>query len=254
MPIETDLVRENRRYPNPPIVEAVINLHVTFPGGDVEPSLARAAKTFADFGRAQDLNVVDLNVQEGKDGQIRSDTVKKRFGLKFSNEANDRILQIRSEGFAYSHMSPYATWETFSTEARALWDLFADDCSPVQVTRIAIRYINRLKLPFAVLELADYLKFYPEVPASLGIIEGVLCRVQLPQPKVSPKSSALVTLATEPSVDANIQSLVLDIDVFDHVAMSPNDPRIWDSLLNMRDIKNHIFEESLTDKMKEFFL
>jgi len=258
MPGEAAPPAGRRIYRNAPIVEAVINIQVRFPEGQFERLLPSGDSAFSgDFPQKQEMRLLRMDFQFGPDGlKTKSPPMDKGppAGLKFSSAANDRVLQLRQEGFAYSHMAPYTNWEVFSGEARPLWQRFIDVFQPERVTRLAARYINRLRLPPGEIRLQDYMHFYPETPPAFGSIQGLMAQVQLPQPSVGQKALALLTLASEPSADPAFQPMVLDIDVFEMVDLSPTDPVVWHQLEALRDKKNELFEAALTERMKETFV
>lgn len=248
-------VLHRQPYAHPPIVEAVINIQVRYPAGRVESLLLAGETAFApDFARKQQLQVLNFNISADQAGSVSGGApAQNLLGSKFSNDANSRIFQLRQEGFAYSHLEPYTTWEDLRGDAEPLWRRFRDVCQPERVTRLAAKYVNRLKLGPGAIPLGEYLNFYPESPDSFGPIQAFVSQVQLPQPMVGTKALALVTVASEQNSDPRVTSLVLDIDVFEEVDLAPDDPQIWQKLERMRDAKNEIFEAALTTTMKEKF-
>jgi uncharacterized protein (TIGR04255 family) len=240
-----------RRYARAPIVEAVINIQVRYAEGSFDALLSAADKAFgATLPRKQDIRMVSLSIEANQSGIRSSNEFGGRAGIKFTNDASDRVLQIRQEGFAYSHLAPYTSWEIFSGEARPLWQRFLDSCQPDRVVRLAPRYINRLKLPQGAIRLEDYLNFHPAMPEQFGPMQGFMSQVQLPQTSVGQDAVALVTVASEPSTDQGFQAVVLDIDAFQVVDLPPSDHGVWAQLERLRDKKNELFEAALTDHMK----
>jgi len=64
----------------------------------------------------------------------------------------------------YSHLPPYSNWNAFRDEVRPLWERYVEFVKPEAVTRIALRYINRIYIPQTVYELSDYFRLYPQIP------------------------------------------------------------------------------------------
>lgn len=250
-----------RHYKRPPIVEAVINIQVTYPGGLSESLLDKIDARFSSrFMHKLKLSGVDVTLNGGIAEATAPSVVANRIiGLRFANQENNRILQVRPEGFAFSHLTPYSTWEELRSEALPFWNEFLEICQPTAVTRIAVRFINRLHLPQSLpeksVQLEDFLTFSPNVPDEFEVVTGFMSQVQLPlRGELSgQRPLALVTVASQPPSIPETELTVLDIDVFETVNWPPNDPLIWEELEKMRGIKNRIFEAALTDRMKETF-
>jgi uncharacterized protein (TIGR04255 family) len=77
-------------------------------------------------------------------------------------------------------------------------------------------------------------------------------RLVLPYPDLV--STGIVTAAVEPpSAEPTSLTLLLDIDVFREGQFDPGGPELWEMLERLRNLKNTIFEGSLTRKAKELF-
>ncbi len=249
--IEPTVVR--RLYAKAPIVEAVIDLRVTL--SDRSEGLTNAEK-LADslkprFPQKQPIDTM-LMAAEAKDGRLSMRPMEhEQLGWKLIGVDNDRTLMISKDGFTYSHLPPYTKWETFQSEAHPLWLQYVGACRPIQVNRVAVRYINRLKLPPGEINLSDYLAFYPKVPDAVLAVSGVVMQIQVPQPNFPGTGRAVITLASEASTETKFQPMVLDFDVSTDVTMSPQASDVWGLLEHLRDTKNELFEACLTDRMKE---
>jgi uncharacterized protein (TIGR04255 family) len=242
-------------YVNAPIIEAVIDIHVELPSGE---AVADSLRAFADsiasqFPRREQLHQVEFLVQGQPGGASSHSSNSQQVGWRLFNASNDRIMLLKHNSFTYSHLWPYTKWEIFSAECAPLWQRFVDACKPTKVTRIAVRNINRLKLPPGNIELSDYLTFGPEVPNAFGPISRVLVQVQTPLPSISEQSASVVTLATEASAKPEYQPMVLDIDVYEPGAWGAEELTIWQQLGKLRDKKNELFEACITDATRRLF-
>lgn len=137
-------------------------------------------------------------------------------------------------------------------EAQPFWDIYVSEIHPVQVTRLALRYINVIEIPEKMFELEKYLAEPPKTPEGLpSIMEEFLSRVVIGFPEFDAK--AIITQAPQPSTSPDVSSILLDIDVFRLVNLLPNSQDIWTILGKLRDLKNMIFEKYITGKTKELF-
>lgn len=244
----------SQHYERPPIVEAVINIQVAFPGELDEKTLEAVEREFThQFEHTQRMGGVNLTFGPTQPAV----TAHQMLGVRFANEENNRILQVRHEGFVYSHLTPYSRWEELRAEAEPLWYDFIRVCQPKRVTRLAVKFINRLAFPqreSLSVKLDEYLLIRPEVPEQFDTVTGFMTQIQLPQPELAGQQPlALVTVASQPPTLPRTEAAVLDIDVFELVDWDPADPRIWGEIVKMRAIKNRIFEAALTNQFKETF-
>ena len=81
-------------------------------------------------------------------------------GYRYKTETE--IAQFRVDGFTFSKIAPYTTWGEVSSEALRLWKVYVEVAKPRQVSRVAVRYINRMRLP-NVKDLGEYLEAPPQV-------------------------------------------------------------------------------------------
>ncbi len=173
-------------------------------------------------------------------------------GYVFISTDEKQICQARLDGFTFNRLKPYETWECFRDEAYRLWHKYKEVTSP-EITRVALRYINKMELSRPIRDFSDYLTAAPIVPA--GLPQGVtsfLSRVIIHEPEIS--AAGIITQALEQIVNPNIVPIILDIDVFKQKSEGISEEDAWQILEKLRHFKNKIFFESITEKAKELFL
>ncbi|MEW5816558.1 MAG: TIGR04255 family protein, partial [Spirochaetota bacterium] len=174
------------------------------------------------------------------------------YGYIFTSADQKQIFQARIDGFTFSRLKPYETWEQLRDEAHRVWQLYGGVVS-TEITRVALRYINRMEFPLPIRDFSDYLTAAPIVPA--GLPQGVssfLTRVVIHEPEID--AAAIITQALEQVVNPSILPIILDIDVFKQKSEGISEEDAWDTLDKLRHFKNKIFFESITEKAKELFL
>jgi uncharacterized protein (TIGR04255 family) len=122
---------------------------------------------------------------------------------------------------------------------------------------VATRYINNLRLPMQDGEdFGVYLTKPPEVPEGLPqSLSSFLQRVVLHDKALD--VHATVTQIFEPIPSGNLPSaipVILDVDAFRVAEFQIPGPGIWDCLQELRDFKNRVFFESLTEKAIELYV
>ncbi|MFQ5754325.1 MAG: TIGR04255 family protein, partial [bacterium] len=179
-------------------------------------------------------------------------------GYRYVYDDKKQIVQTRLDGFTLSRLQPYIKWEQLRDEAQRLWRFYAEITSPESITRVAVRYINNLKIPMPIKDFGDFLTAPPIVPE--GLPQGVssfLSRIVINEPSID--ANAIITQALEAIeaiIDTKVKVLpvILDIDVFKQKQkQSFEEHEIWETLEKLRHFKNEIFFKSITDKLKEMY-
>lgn len=241
----------NRHYSRAPIIEAVIDIQVALPSDFPIAYLSDLADRLKDefpirTKVASFQMQVDANIEDGNSSKVTS--TQDELGLRLVDNANTRILQLKKTGFSYSHLPPYTDWDHFSKEARGYWELFVQHCKPEKVTRCAVRYINRIDIQKAPIEIEDYLNIYPHIPKSIPQTVTAM-HMQLQMPQVDLGSMAIINEAVvEPEIP-NGFSVIVDIDLFKILSIEPT--KVWDTLEQLRIRKNELFEGFITDRTRE---
>lgn len=241
-------------FRNPPITEALIDIRVEL-GSDITLSdlenLHEKIKSHYPKKRIRHRweGVIEFKEQEG------ARAVSKDLGPDgyFFWSADDKqAVQYRLDGFTFNRLHPYQDWDAMHSEAKPLWDLYLTSARPLQVTRLALRYINSIDIPAKSFLLEDYFTAPPKVAEGLSqLIEEFLSRIVISFPELDAK--AIVTQTTQPPKGPEVTSILFDLDVFRQVRLQADSPEIWQILSKLRDLKNDIFDKSITEKTKELF-
>lgn len=172
-------------------------------------------------------------------------------GYRLSKADDSRILQVRRDCLAYSHVAPYTDWATFRAEARPLWETYRAAVPDAKLARCALRYINRVDIPATNIEPFDYFTLYPKVPDQLPQQDVVGMAMNLQMPQLDIECMAAINQAlVEPAKPGHI-SIVFDIDIFRLGIETWQDSEVWAFLDKLRDRKNEIFEACITDRTRE---
>ncbi|MGH7774406.1 MAG: TIGR04255 family protein [Candidatus Binatia bacterium] len=241
-----------RHLQNAPITEAIIDFRVK-----AHPEL-RAEE----FAGVKDQIVTRLpKVEERRGLQAQFELLKAKgeppgpplvqdLGLQgyfFRSQDEKIIAQFRIDGFTFNRLRPYTSWEDIFPQAMELWRLYLKVAKPVEVVRLAVRYINHIPLPPGAQKFEDYLRASPVIPPELPqYTSSFLTRVTIHNP--DDDVAAHVTQALQPTSDAQRLTVILDIDAYKEAQFSPEDPAIEHTFRQLRVFKNLIFFNSLTDE------
>lgn len=231
-----------------PITEALIDVQVT-PSADLSLDALRR------FNEPLAAEYPHVRTQTEWAGQLRvevagtASTMTSRHGVRgfvFLDEEQRLVVQVRRDGFTFSRLEPYQSWDALRAAAKTAWARYVEVARPTAVRRVALRYINRLNLPGGELQLPDWFRLHPNAPPGLGTMSDVLVRLALRHPD-EPDIVALTTLGTAPSVIAGEAGFLLDIDVWLVREMQVN-AAILDILEDLHEYKNDVFFGSLTEQ------
>lgn len=241
---------------NPPIVEAVVDIECDFKPGQKlnaleEPARQRFGDSYPKF-RPQFLQELQIQLKENE-----SVTQSKRQGIQafqFLKDDEKQLVQVRSTGYSFNRLSPYTSFDDYLPEIQRTWDLYREVATPIQIKLVRLRYINRIRLPFADsrVELDEYFELGPRLPDEERLtMVGFLNQYVAVEADTGHQVTTVLT-AQQPEKDC------VPI-IFDNAAaaMSPLDPENWDrleaTLEALRALKNRVFRNTLSDKCLHLF-
>jgi uncharacterized protein (TIGR04255 family) len=243
-------------YPRAPIVEAILDIQVKWSSPPAQDTFAQLAKSLEhEYPTSQSVGEVQVSLVNAPAFDSSSVTQSVHVsGFRLTTSQNDRILQILPRGVTFSHLPPYTSWETFRSEARLIWDGYVEYAKPVAVTRVALRYINRIEIPMERFELSDYFNLYPEVPKTITQdMSGFFMQVQMPQNDLASDITAVINFAIAGRRDDGATGMLLDIDVFAVRDLPTSAGEVFELCNLLRVRKNEIFEASISEKARELF-
>jgi len=248
----TDTSASYRRLATPPIAEALIDLRVA---------------------RRDDIVISDLKDLQNTLGRERFPTLERQvaFTVSFKDELDSsqsaqevgclmrsanktEVLQAQLQGFTFSRLGNYESWDNLITAARSCWDAYLHVARPLSVLRLGVRYVNRIVLPSTLNDINDWLPSFPAIPAGLPqMIDEALYRAVIPLPDIGATAIVMQQLALPMgSVDVpEPASITLDVDVSMAVVMTPEDPKLWDHFEQLRDVKNRFFFSYISKDAQE---
>jgi uncharacterized protein (TIGR04255 family) len=236
-----------------PIREAIIDLKVS-PSIDVESLEPIAEALKESFPQQEIMQQSTFGFEVSSTAMRTSRTAGRIQGRRLTSKDGKHIVQFRVDGFTFSRLPQYQTWETLRGHAEPLWQKYVQHSKPEDITRAAVRYINVMDFPIPIADLRDYLSAPPSLPASLPQeLGGFFSRVTVVHREIN--AAAFVTQALESSLGNNVQ-VILDIDVFreaKNAEWKASDHGVWGELEKMRTFKNQIFFESITEKTAGLF-
>lgn len=239
-----------RHLSQAPIREAVIDIQ--FQASTTPTEVADFAEGFA-AGRGQlsDLWAANVELKAGADG-IHQTHTGIHIGKRLNFQDGKHVAQFRTNGFTFSRLPPYETWELMSASAADVWTSYLEAIRPQSISRLGVRFINSLRLPLPVVSFDDYLVSAPQVPAELPqSVRGFFSRVQIVDATNADVAVVTQMLEGEEPGGAAI-NVLFDIDVFHSCDLRLIDGGTINSVLGrLRNFKNKTFFGYLREKTLE---
>ena len=240
----------------PPIVEAMVDIDCEFAGElDMASVELLAQSAYGDDYPVSTRRYSDEFLVERREGAEPSlSTSRSLLALQFRTSDATQLVQVRAGGFSFNRLAPYAGFDVHLPEVLRGWAVYRSLVSPSAITRLSLRYINRLLLPMpgGTLDLDAYLTIAPRVPDETRFHIGPFV-VQAELGETGSNCAAHFVLASQPPEDGYFPVL-LDITTQLTAPLAPNDDAgILERLLRLRHLKNRIFHQSLTDTCRALY-
>jgi uncharacterized protein (TIGR04255 family) len=235
---------EPQHLKNAPIVEAMIAFDFIVAEGE----LGQIRRSFieqiqVDYPTQKPIQKAEVTFNpEGSTGKTSE------VGSRCVSTDGKKVCLISEQTFICSRLHPYENWESLRSEFQRLWEVFAS-FGKVQVTKVAVRYINKIFLPEGS-EIFDSVFTYPKIADGLPQNTfNVFVRLQIAIPE--PQGTLIVTEAQLPPEKPQFVAIALDHDLQFPVTEDTAD--IWALLEKARELKNEYFFASISeDLMKEY--
>lgn len=243
---------EIRHFANAPIREAVMDVRIPVSPAAHPERLLEALTSVEPFPEIQDLKQGSIAFRLSPDGEPESHAENTEMvGVRGATEDGLWIVQYRNSGMTFSRLQPYPGWDTFLGRARPFVDRFIEAVRPPFIERLALRYINVFRLPNPC-DPSEYFVAPPSLPESLRLhVNDLVSRLTVLDPDTG--LQAHVTHVLQDDLQPDSMGMILDIDVFRAARLEADASRLWPGLGELRELKNRIFFESITDQNAEVY-
>jgi uncharacterized protein (TIGR04255 family) len=241
-------------YKQPPITEAVIELRFATPieASDIAKVSAKFKSLYPQQQPITDVRV-HLNLPSGQQPITTARPIETH-GSRLSTPDQTQIVLIWPAMFVFSQLAPYPGWDAFFERFHRDWTLWKRAMSYRKITRIGVRYINRIDVPAGdvpIIQHEDYLNIYPHVPAEFQALTAYSVVTQLPIPDIE----CMLTLSSlsAPSPLLGHAAFIIDQDIAKEGDPPQNDDAIYTLLSQIRSKKNQVFEACVKPRARELF-
>jgi uncharacterized protein (TIGR04255 family) len=241
-----------RHLSKAPIGEALLDIR-TQPSDEVSIEALQKIDLLLDgYGNRQETKRGHLHLDFDDATKANAQVVSTTMGYAFQNQQKTRLIQISRDGFTQHFLPPYPNGDLLLEEAKKNWAHYVAIAAPLATTRLAMRYINRFRLPRQIIDFNDYLVASPQIPS--GLPQGIanfFSKVVLVNPVIGAHAGVSQIFTGE--IDESGVEVILDIDVFFEGVDVPTDSAIWKKFDELRGFKNDIFFGFVTDKLLEAY-
>ncbi len=241
----------NRKYQNPPIVEALCEFQfepclpwdLTVPGLVYEKvqnefPKKRLAKTFA-IG-------VEIGPERVQQQLLTTDR------MQFLQEDEKTLIQIDQNLLVINRLKPYPTWEAFQPQVRTGFEAYRTVADPKGIQRMGLRYINQISLPGPPPKIEDYFEFRPFVGPNLPQAFGAFAvAIQIPYEEARDVLRLQLTRAVVEMSDTLSVTLDLNYEMAQPDRVPLDDVFAW--LDTAHRHVEAVFEASITERLRETF-
>lgn len=242
------------KYAKAPVAEAVIDIRAAVGAGvsadDFRSLVSQLAEQFPSSAPMQNF---EMGVEQEIGQEAKFHTAHAYIGQRLQTADARRVLQLRLDGFTYSWLAPYDTWDAFKAEARELWNQFSVIGKHKVANRLAVRFINRINLSDPrPIELKRYFNIMPKMPETLGgDVDTFFMQLQISMNECTPGARAIINFAGNEASEKIHSELILDFDVFIESEFACNNDFIWTKIDGLRTCKNVLFESCITNDLRE---
>lgn len=241
-------------FKSAPITEALLDIRVKLPQDlTIENIESFYEKVKDEFPDKKERKHFQAKIDFSSDKPFSNEQISGKIdGYLFKSSVEKKVVQSRMDGFTFNKLKPYNDWNSFSSEARKLWNIYYEMFNPLKITRIALRYINRIDIPLPFENFKEYILTIPEIACDLPQgLSNFFMQLNIPNIKIN--ATAVINETMKEITKDNKLPFIFDIDVFQINNYSNNDEKIWEEFEKLRNFKNEIFFNSLTKKAKELF-
>jgi uncharacterized protein (TIGR04255 family) len=238
------------RYKRPPITEAIIELRFVRPFG--EDVIKRAARdlqpeyTFRDRDEGRQIKI------DGATGKAESEVHWS--GERLSSLDRADILILRTTAFVSSRLAPYLGWEQYIDRTLSAWRAWRKAAgAPIELSRVGVRYVNRIDIPSApneVVQIEDYLQLYPKLPEGPPMTGYAM---QVTRSIGADNCNLILNSASVVAPMIGFISFAVDLDIYRETDLPRRDEELFQLLNQIRVHKNGVFESCITERSRVIF-
>lgn len=240
------------QYARPPIIEALVQMQFAEPLDD-----ARYVKLLKKLTKSYDNDLALETVGANIDFQNRTSNFHAFPQRRLSSSDETDIMVVDAGKLTWSRLPPYVGWDEFLRRVKRDANAAHSVVGFRKLQQLGVRYVNRIDIPVsnptpdAVVRYEDYLTINLSLPTQWEAVNSYAWRFE--RRFVDLGLLAVVQSAVVAPEIPNHAAFLLDIDVIAQNQLPVKLDDVYDKLEEMRNLKNKIFEVSITDVARGSF-
>jgi uncharacterized protein (TIGR04255 family) len=157
-------------YPNPQLVEALCEIHLRLSAADPwKPSKPGAFfKAVQDtYPEIEPITQQGVQLVIGADSSPQPQLLRPRISFRLKHRERPLLLQVSEQMFAINALRPYPGWDKLKAELQQVWPSVLEIIKPEAITRVGMRYINRIQRRTSTENPGYWLRSCEFVPSAL---------------------------------------------------------------------------------------
>ena len=185
-----------------------------------------------------------------------ANSTQKKNGNRLTSQDRSEMVIVHLDEMVVGQLAPYPGWDILIGRTMRDYSDVKREVGHRQIKRIGVRFINRIDIPlvkFPAINPAQFCSFVPARPP-FGSENLQTYTLQVSNELEYDGCKTQVTTAKIMSPVPDMDSILLDIDVFCERSLPDNDKEMWELIGRMRRYKNEIFEACITDDARSLFV
>jgi uncharacterized protein (TIGR04255 family) len=237
-------------FPTAPLIEAVFEVRID--GGlTAEESRSTADALSRDYPKLAESKQAEFNFDAPT---VTVEVSEVRSIYRLEGKDDTEVALIRPTGLTVSQLAPYRSWETLFKRFSRDLAVFDKVLGVRTVTRLGVRFINRIDVPFdarGIAEHEEYLAGYVKLPDEISEVTDFSYRVNVDLSDI--EATATIQSAVMDAAVEGKASFALDIDIVKTVGLGTSRRKLLSQLNEFRAPKNRLYRLLLTEKaLKDF--
>jgi uncharacterized protein (TIGR04255 family) len=246
-----DMAKDYPHLRNAPIVEAVIGIQARAEGPwEAATVLQQIRERLPEYSEGFAHSRIVRKTKLDQSNALQTTTKDLGWiGFRIHSEDKLHTALFNRDGFVFSRLRPYETWENFKQETMRLWQIYVELAKPEEVQGIKLRYINRIELPPMDTHFEDYLQSAPKPPKDMPLpYLSFLYQDMLAVPGHDYAINIIRTIQPPQDPVKQGMGLILDTTVATIQPFEVRQEALNKRLPEMRWLKNEVFFGSVTEK------
>ena len=245
----------------PAIAEALCELHFTvYPFSQKEAESVHSiwepkwfGKLLQELGADYDLEPAQIKMmrissQGGQKPEV-SEVKGNSDRMIYRHKDSVHLLQLSPGLLTINEVGNYPGWQTFSEHIKNAWETFSRVCPHIQVTRIGLRYINRVQRGSETARVGDWLHNSDWLPPRMAKQEkDFFFRFNT---RFNSDCHMKLTVVEEQTDDSSAP-IIFDLDAISQSLKVSSWNEVFSKVDHLHQLIRKEFKESITDRYKSF--